>query len=70
MKNTAQKLYLLLRKQVSREFGSKCGEYDFGCVVCNAHRVVDDLKPLIELLYALDRKKPMHSHRKSPIPSS
>jgi len=56
------KIAKTFRKEIIKNFGEKCKDYDFGCVVCNAHRVVDNLEELAGLLEALDKDKPAHKH--------
>jgi len=51
------------RERINKEFGKKCSDYNFGCVVCNAYKVVDDLEELANLLEAIDENK-KHNHKK------
>lgn len=52
----AFRLSKLLKKLVLRGFG-KCKEYDFGCVVCQANRVANEVEQLAGLLRELDNIK-------------
>ena len=41
-KNLAKKF----RKQVEKDFNKKCKDFSFGCVSCQAHRIIDELEEL------------------------
>ena len=54
-----------LRKQVEKDFGKKCKDFDFGCIVCQSHRVFDNLEELGSLIDVLNKKQPkIHDHKK------
>ncbi|HLD38103.1 MAG: hypothetical protein A3G45_00140 [Candidatus Staskawiczbacteria bacterium RIFCSPLOWO2_12_FULL_37_15] len=38
------------KKEVIKHFGKKCKDFNFGCMVCQSHRIVDDLKNLNDCL--------------------
>lgn len=44
-----------LEKFIEKYFGKRCKEYCFGCCVCSAWRVFDDIKDIIEDLDDLDK---------------
>src|SRR3990167_10817088 len=48
------KLAQIFRKKLIKDFGKKCKDYDFDCIVCNCHRVVDGLENLAEYMGILD----------------
>ena len=56
------KLAKIFRKGIEKNFGKKCEDFDFGCVVCNAHRIVDGLEEIAKLLEAIDSNK-KHKHK-------
>ena len=58
------KLGKKLRRDINEKFGKQCREFDMGCVICNAHRVVDGVDSLADLLEALRKNKKMHTHKK------
>ena len=53
----------VFRKNIEKEFGKKCKDFDFGCVVCNAHKVVNGLEEIAKLLEVIDDNK-KHEHKK------
>jgi len=55
------------RKEVIKHWGKKCEDFDFGCIVCQSHRILDDLEELGNLFDSLDKidntnKKHEHEH--------
>lgn len=41
-----KKLIKQIRKKIEKNFGKKCKDYCFGCSVCAAHRVLEDLESM------------------------
>jgi len=44
------------KKWVAKDWGKRCGDYAFGCYVCAAWRVFDDLKALIDISEGYDKE--------------
>ena len=62
-KNLAEKF----RKQINKDWGRKCEDFNFGCIICQAHRIVDDLEELgnfLDDIKRVDDKCKRHNHRK------
>ncbi len=38
------------RKEFIEHFGKKCKDFDFGCMVCQSHRIIDDLENLSDCM--------------------
>jgi len=64
--NKYRNLAIKFRKAVIKDFGKKCKDFNFGCVVCQAHRIVDDLEELADFIDNTDELdgKNNHIHRK------
>ena len=43
-----KKLVKQIRKKVEYDWGKKCKDFGFGCCVCWAHRVLEDLEEMAE----------------------
>lgn len=52
---TAVELAGLLQRLVTKGFGPKCKEYNFGCVTCQAQRVATECRQLTDLYKVLDK---------------
>ena len=56
------------RKQINKDWGRKCEDFNFGCIVCQAHRIVDDLEELgnfLDDINRVDNKYKKHNHRRT-----
>jgi hypothetical protein len=56
------------RKQIEKDWGEKCKEFNFGCIVCQAHRIVDDLEELgnfLDDMDKIDNKRSKHNHKRA-----
>ena len=60
--NKYQKLVKIFRKQAEKDWGKKCKDFDFGCIVCRAHRLIDDLENLGGYLDSEDNSFKKHKH--------
>ena len=56
------------RKVIIKDWGKKCEDFSFGCIVCQAHRIIDDLEELGDFLDDIDKldskNKKIHNHGK------
>jgi len=55
------------RKQIEKDWGKKCKDFNFGCIVCQAHRIVDDLEELgdyLDDIKMVGDKYKKHKHKK------
>jgi len=43
------------RKTIIKDWGKKCKDFDFGCVVCQSHRIIDDLENLGDFIDSIDK---------------
>lgn len=52
------------RKEIIKHWGKKCGDFDFGCTVCQSHRILDDLEELGNFLDDINKtdKNKKHEH--------
>ena len=62
--NIYKKTYQQFKKAVQKDWGEKCDEYSFGCILCNAWKVVDGVEELAEWIEDLEKNKKMHTHKK------
>lgn len=46
-----------LRKIITKDYGKKCKDFCFDCIVCRVHRVLDDLQSIADFNDILDGKK-------------
>ena len=53
------------RKEIVRHWGKKCKDFNFGCIVCQSHRILDDLEELGNFLDDINRsdKNKKHEHK-------
>lgn len=52
------------RKEVTKDWGKKCEDFDYGCIVCQSHRVVDGLENMGDLFNSLNKdKQKKHEHK-------
>ncbi|MEK7124719.1 MAG: hypothetical protein AAB877_03530 [Patescibacteria group bacterium] len=64
--NKYKKLAKSFRKEVNKQWGKKCEDFDFGCIVCQSHRILDDLEELGNFLDSINKihEKSQHSHNR------
>jgi len=62
--NKYRNLAKKFKKAVIKDFGKKCKDFNFGCVACQAHRIVDDLEELGDFLDDTDKLDNKKSRKK------